>query len=286
MLAKKNGNSSLKNLKSERGKCLFMYRPTIKRKKTGVPVLSRKEIDIIGERLVQDFSPDAVITPQEIDIDLFVQDYLGADMDYQYLSHCGVYLGMTVFNDTDKVPVFDPVNNRAEYISAKANTIIIDNSLLEKNQEHRYRFTTGHEGGHSYFHTEYFGYDSNQLTFADLLGDAVPAPMLQCRIDTKKAGSVAPKLWGDKEWMEWQANALSSAILMPKTMVLKIAEEIANSNVSKRWMSMALVDKVSEVFNVSWEAASYRLKELGVIRKNEDVSEHAFAALLCTCSNA
>ena len=38
----------------------------------------------------------------------------------------GVYLGMTVFNDTDKVPVYDPIQNRAEYISARANTIIID----------------------------------------------------------------------------------------------------------------------------------------------------------------
>ncbi len=285
MLAKKNGSSSLKNLKSERGKCLFMYRPSIKRKKTGVPVLSRKEIDIIGERLVAEFCPDAVITPQEIDIDLFVQDYLGADMDYQYLSHCGVYLGMTVFNETDKVPVFDPVNNRAEYIHANANTIIIDNTLLEKNQEHRYRFTTGHEAAHSYLHAEYFGYDPNQLTFADLLGDGFSAPMLQCRIDNKKAGIPNSKTWGDKEWMEWQANALSSAILMPKSMVLKIAEEIKNSNINKFWMSMALVDKVSEIFNVSWEAASYRLKELGIIRKEEDVSENAFRALLCTCSN-
>ena len=78
-------------------------------KRSGAPVLSRKEIDIIGENLVSDFNPDAMHTPQEIDIDLFVQDYLGADQDFQYLSHCGVYLGMTVFNDTDKVPVYDPI---------------------------------------------------------------------------------------------------------------------------------------------------------------------------------
>ena len=48
---------------------------------------------------------------------------------------------MTVFNDTDRVPVYDPIQNRAEYISARANTIIIDRTLLEENQEHRYRFT-------------------------------------------------------------------------------------------------------------------------------------------------
>lgn len=80
-----------------------MYVAEIVRKRSGAPVLSRKEIDIIGENLVSDFNPDAMHTPQEIDIDLFVQDYLGADQDFQYLSHCGVYLGMTVFNDTDKV---------------------------------------------------------------------------------------------------------------------------------------------------------------------------------------
>ena len=120
-----------------------MYVAEIVRKRSGAPVLSRKEIDIIGENLVSDFNPDVMHTPQEIDIDLFVQDYLGADQDFQYLSHCGVYLGMTVFNDTDKVPVYDPIQNRAEYISARANTIIIDRTLLEENQEHRYRYPIG-----------------------------------------------------------------------------------------------------------------------------------------------
>jgi len=109
-----------------------MYRPDIKRKKSGAPILSRKEIDIIGENLVDEFMPEALKTPQEIDIDLFVQDYLGMEQDFQYLSHCGIYLGMTVFNDTDKIPVYNPVDHCAEYISARAHTVIIDNTLLEK----------------------------------------------------------------------------------------------------------------------------------------------------------
>lgn len=73
-----------------------MVRLNINRKRSGVPVLSRKQIDDIGERLVQDFCPDAMIHPQALDVDLFAQDYLGMEQDYQYLSHCGVYLGMTV----------------------------------------------------------------------------------------------------------------------------------------------------------------------------------------------
>ena len=146
-----------------------MYRPEIKRKRSGAPVLSRKEIDVIGQNIVGDFMPEALKSPQEIDIDLLAQDYLGMDQDFQYLSHCGVYLGMTVFNDTDKVPVYDPQNNCADYISAKAHTVIIDKMLLEENQEHRYRFTMGHEAGHEFLHKEYFAYDPDQMCIRDSL---------------------------------------------------------------------------------------------------------------------
>ncbi|MDE6943538.1 MAG: hypothetical protein K2P66_03845, partial [Lachnospiraceae bacterium] len=202
-----------------------MYRPVITRKKSGAPVLSRKEIDVIGENLVGDFMPGALETPQEIDIDSFAQNYLGMDQDFQYLSHCGVYLGMTVFNDTDKVPVYDPQHDRADYISAKAHTVIIDKTLLAENQEHRYRFTMGHEASHEFLHKEYFAYDPDQMTIFDYIGEA-PIPMVQCRIDTKKMDAKNPEIWTDKDWMEWQANALSSAILMPVSMVRKVAESV------------------------------------------------------------
>ena len=58
-----------------------MYRPEIKRKRSGAPVLSRKEIDVIGQNIVGDFMPEALKSPQEIDIDLLAQDYLGMDQD-------------------------------------------------------------------------------------------------------------------------------------------------------------------------------------------------------------
>lgn len=118
-----------------------MYEPEIKLSRSGVPVLSRKEIEQIGEMLVREFAPRILETPQALNVDLFAQDYLGLEQDFQYLSHCGLYLGMTVFNDTDSIPVYDPENGCAKYISARAKTVIIDCLLLEKNQENRYRFT-------------------------------------------------------------------------------------------------------------------------------------------------
>lgn len=79
--------------------------------------------------------------------------FLGLNVDYKYLSHNGVYLGMMVFKDTNKIPIFDPETNRAEYIEKCANTIMIDSRLLEANQEHRYRYTMVHECGHAVFHS-------------------------------------------------------------------------------------------------------------------------------------
>ena len=82
-----------------------MYFPSLKVKKNGVPIVSKKELDAIGERFVQDFQPDVLTNPAPVDIESFVECYLGMTPDYQFLSHNGIYLGMTVFNDTNKVPV-------------------------------------------------------------------------------------------------------------------------------------------------------------------------------------
>lgn len=239
-----------------------MYRADIRRKRSGTPILSRKEIDMIGEELVKDFMPQVLDNPQEVDIDLFVQDYLRMDQDFQYLSHCGVYLGMTVFNDTEKIPIFDPVQQRADYISAKAHTVIIDKTLLAENQEHRYRFTMGHEAGHGYLHNEYFAYDPKQMT----LFDAYPEAMIQCRVDKKKLNAVQPTEWTDKDWMEWQANALSSAILMPKSAVFKVLNNLKEKKIAKIVRTYVEIATVARIFNVSNEAAMYRLKGLGMIQ--------------------
>ena len=108
-----------------------MYKPKFRTKDNGVPILSKKEINAHAEEFVRDFQEDALYNVQPLDIDAFLEFYLGMIPDFQYLSHNGIYLGMTVFNDTDKVPVYDPVTNRAEYIHADANTVIIDRRLIE-----------------------------------------------------------------------------------------------------------------------------------------------------------
>lgn len=243
-----------------------MYTATYRSRPNGIPVLNKDEIDAIGERLVVDFCPEVLWSPTEIDIDRFVTKYLGFKQDFHYLSHCGVYLGMTVFDDT-KVPIYIPEANKAEYISATAGTVIIDNNLLEENQERRYRFTMGHEGSHGYLHKLYFERNPDQ----SFLIDAEKATIVKCRLDKSRLDRLPMKLWSDSDWIEWQANALASAILMPRFMVRMLLARVPDRGEVDRPLRLVLL--LSQTLNVSFEAAEYRLKDLGFIDKDKNISK-------------
>lgn len=234
-----------------------MYTPQFTTGRTHVPYLSKDAINDIGEKVVEDFCPDALKTPTEIDADRFLTRYLGLTQDYKYLSHCGLYLGMTVFNDTDRVPVFNDERWEAEFITVKAGTVIIDNILLEENQEHRYRFTCLHEGAHKLLHTEYF------TAQAEMAYSSGAAQMVQCRRSMAQYGK-GFRLKTDADWLEWQANQLASAILMPRSMVIAAAREARRRN---RNNVNAPMLAVAEAFNVSNDAAYYRMVDLGLLQR-------------------
>ena len=244
-----------------------MVKPHLRMDKNRVPILSGNEIDEWGESFVRDFCPEAMREPTPLDVDRFVCEYLGLTQDFAWLSNDGRYLGMTVFNDTRRVIVYEPEHDTAEYRKAKAGTVIIDNALLEKNKENRYRFTMGHEGAHAIFHTEHFAYDPNQLCFLD----DIPEPMVQCRVDsTATLRKKDRNLWTPNDRMEWQANKMASAMLMPRSMVHKLFYSLQPS-VDEHSLSAMAILSVADAFNVSNEAAHYRLLDLGLIKCRTNV---------------
>lgn len=241
-----------------------MYTPIIRTKQNQLPILKREEIDDIAEQFLMHFQPEALKNPMEVDVDGFLERYLGATPDYQYLSHNIIYLGMTVFQDTNSIPVYDPYHNRAEYFSAKANTVIFDTRLVEEaNQEHRYRFTAGHECGHLVFHTPYF---ERQALMRKLLGVKNEMVMQCLRMDLPS--SKKRELKTDNDWMEWQANQFSGSFLMPKSAVLSILDDYGTSSID----IFNSISAMATIFNVSHEAVMNRLRNLGFIRKTETIS--------------
>ena len=229
-----------------------MYQPSLKTKRNGLPIITNNELDVLGERLVSDFSPPATIIPQEIDIDRFVINYLHMQQDFQYLSHCGVYLGLTVFQNTDFIPVFDPDLRIAKFVHEDASTVVIDNSILKDKTEHRYRFTMGHEASHFILHSSFF---LNNIGTSE-------EHYIRCRADYS-TNAHANDRWSDAIRAEQQANRLSSAILMPRCAVGILLSRTPNRGQSQ-WTEKA-VNLMSSVFNVSPTAALYRLHNLGFV---------------------
>ena len=84
-----------------------MIWPAFKMNRRGIPVLSRTALDEFALRYIREFCPDVCVAPAPVPVEAFLESYLGADLEYRYLSNDGRYLGMTVFTDC-LVPVWYP----------------------------------------------------------------------------------------------------------------------------------------------------------------------------------
>lgn len=239
-----------------------MFKPILNYSQSGMPIISNSEIDILGERMAVDFDNTILLDPHAIDIDRFVERYLKKTVDFMYLSHCGVYLGATVFQTTDSLPVYIPEENCADYAHVDAGTIIIDGTLDDESKEHRYRYTLGHEGGHSVLHTSYF-----LNTIGSKERDQTGL-YIRCRADFRigKNRYSSIRNLTDEERAEQQANRFSAAVLMPQS-AMRILLARKPYNGKTEWIENATT-QISKTFNVSREAAFYRLKDLEIIEKD------------------
>ena len=198
-----------------------MYEPQFRCRSNGVPILSHEDIESDAEMFIRDFDPDVLNNPKEVNIEEFAEFYLGLTPEYNNLTHCGLILGRMVFNDSNKVPVYDADAKRADYIFAGRGTVMIDNTLLT--DEHRFRSTMGHESGHWIYQQSYFYRDPNQLVLFDNLEQTSTA----CRKTDIEGGEAAQsngrkQLCSDHDWLEHQAKYFSAAILMTRTAMIQV----------------------------------------------------------------
>ena len=136
------------------------------------------------------------------------------------------------------------------------NTILINEFLAdEKNQEHRLYFTLAHEIGHWYLQRKDAYIDSGQQS---LFGQNTIKSSVNRFVDNiyMFQNLKRKKLVTEEDWLEWQANYFASCILMPKRMFKNEYIKLQNKNILER------VSTLSKIFNVSEEAAAYRMKEI------------------------
>ncbi len=249
-----------------------MIRLHLRKTAQNVPLLSAHEINGLAERILSDYCGEVLRKPQPLNIENLLEKYLQLQMDYQYLSNDGHILGMTVFNDTNKVIIFLPEYQKAEYLHADRGTIIIDNNLLDPRQERRYRFTIGHECAHWILHNDYYAYNPDQLSLLDN-----SEPFVQCREINGCDLQANKRAWSQTRWLEWQADKLSAALLMPETILRRW---VGNHPFSSFLDAHSCIKNLAAVFNVSEQAAFLRLHDLNLIRTPGTKSEYSQLSFL------
>lgn len=85
-----------------------MYLPALKLSKTDVPILSKAQLERIAERYNKEYVATLNSDDDRLDPHRFAEETLQLNMDYQWLSNNGCYLGMAVFRDDTKIPIFVP----------------------------------------------------------------------------------------------------------------------------------------------------------------------------------
>lgn len=236
-----------------------------RQKKNGLYILSKNDIDKIAQAVLNDYAPNNLLHPAPLDTLDLLENYLGLTVKYSYIGEIDSdILGLTVMDDYAEIPSYDdmlqPIVLKETY-----GTVLINRNLSGKEKLTRRRFTETHEGAHFMLHKEYFKRAAISVT--------PQTNYIACRqveLDNMPTSDI--------EWLEWQADSLAAALLMPKDIFLKTAAaSFHRSNIyGVKYLNMAseedrakivnTISELAEIFNVSYIAAKLRLKSLGIVR--------------------
>jgi len=241
------------------------------------PILSNKEIDLYASAVLNDYNPNLLREPGKINYEHFLESYLGMNILYKdiyYKENTPPIYAVTVFRD-GLVKIFDRENSCIVNRPTRANTVIIDNAVTEN--DGMATFTGLHESGHILLHKDTFS--------------IFRAGQICCR---KKAARKVPNghsNWTAEEWREHQANRFASSIAMPdETFIPFVGNLLREYNLWKRCIVLGqdddldtvaeelLPESISEVYGVSKQAASVKLRSSGFVQPQKSFNPNEIRA--------
>lgn len=257
-----------------------MINCNIRRKRNGVPIMTYEQIDNIAIALIQDYDRSLLKKPKAIDIEDFLEFYLGLKIGYADLTHNQSILGTIALTNGTYI-TYDKEHNSIFERTLKAGDVLIDNILLEKRSERRRNFTIAHEAGH--YITLKPLIDKYKEESRYLSNNNLQSNVIQCSAKHLNYGGGKPyyKRKTNEEWREYYADNMGAALLMPKPTVGIVANDIfvkyniekqivLNVNNNSTIAAYDLSENIAKIFNVSKQAASIRLKKLKYIIDNNN----------------
>ena len=198
----------------------------------------------------------------------FAAHYMGKTVRFEWLSSNGFILGLSSFTAGTRVAIYLPEENNFEWQELGPDTILLS-KLLEDAflNPGRARFTLMHECAHHLLHTHYF-----QKIEAARQKTAVAYSI---QYDRDQAMLEGMNAWTDIDRMEWQANYLASALLMPEKRVSLVLEkkgykdtyfEQVLAGYAESTAYNQLINRLAGAFRVSTAVAKIRLEKRGFER--------------------
>ena len=225
--------------------------------KKGVLQVTDIELEEFAYAQLKDYKKDYFKKPRPLDVDDFLENYLGLDVKFQKLSPNGSRYGTTVIKD-GLVPIVANDTGKFECRFYKSGTICVDIEAC-KNDEHIINFTLCHESGHSQFD---LNIDENLMDCSTYIDDLI---VLDGRIAKRR---------NDRDWMEYHASKYASFLLMPALFVRKLYkikhDEIMPGQrlgVRQKKLMWKMVYAIANELNVSATAMAWRMLSLGIISK-------------------
>lgn len=226
-----------------------------------VPVISRPQWDEIAEELLNTYYPEVLEENKALD-PLILCNRLGLEVIELPLCPKGKIRGQVYFRDAE---VETMVDREYQNISVPRGTIVIDDSLFEVKGQGAYNFTIVHECVHWILHQK-------AAMFAKMVHSNMEAEFEKINNTTED------KIVTSHSYMETQANAIASSMMIPKrTCVEKVEKSQDEYEKISRILSTIgaisenpiagriewAVREISQIYNVSISSAKIRLIDLG-----------------------
>jgi Zn-dependent peptidase ImmA (M78 family) len=235
-----------------------------------VPYITYGALDDYAEALVRDAMPERLTVPGAMDVEKFIEYYLGLSVEFRRICYDRQILGMTAFND-GCIQVANEITGFPEPLPVRAGTVVLDTSLSLKRNLPRLRFTVMHEGSHWLLHRKAFS-DENAFGNPGQFENQYLAAK-EGRIDYSRS----QKERTDIERIERQADFLASAVLMPRPALRTAFKDffkfygekphrlIRGTNALDDCLIAQLPEYAANIFGVSKRAALIRLEKLTAI---------------------
>ena len=241
------------------------YLQQIKYDAKGVPYASAQQLNNFATAVINEFSPDVLKEPDSVRIEDLAEFHCHANLEIRSITQDKSILGATLFNG-GCIKVYDDGWTPVQF---PKRTILIEEDMKFNKQIGRYRFTLAHEISHLLLHS-----GANCSTGTISRNATENETVIMCRPGESISNRTKPQSTAD--WLEWQADRMAAALLMPEPTFKYVVEVFMKNSgagsiaeikymIDKNWSNVTdeLLFKLGQIFEVSKTAARYRLRDCG-----------------------